>query len=128
MTFPNTWKQPEITHYFREIGPIYINWLNDCSAFIALSNRHLSSYEVFQKLEKSNNVSVVKFEEYKNIIKEHKSDNQQHHHNPIKTSNNESHHHKTNEKQNKRRYPEHSSKSSTPILKKKKFEEHDAWD
>lgn len=39
ISFPSTWKQSDIINHFRNYGRIYVSWIDECSAFVALQDR-----------------------------------------------------------------------------------------
>lgn len=39
ITFPEVWTQNDIVNHFRKYGSVFIRWINNTSAFVALNNR-----------------------------------------------------------------------------------------
>ncbi|XP_076248460.1 poly(A)-specific ribonuclease PARN isoform X2 [Calliopsis andreniformis] len=63
ITFPKEWKHNDISQLFSPFGGVYVSWLSDTSAYVAL-NRRDQATSVMKSLSKTNTYSIQKYIEH----------------------------------------------------------------
>lgn len=63
ISFPLNWKQSDIVNHFRKFGSVFIRWINQTSAYVALNNRENSSI-LLDSVAKVKGVRVITFEQH----------------------------------------------------------------
>lgn len=66
ITFPLQWKQSDIVNHFRKFGSVFIRWINQTSAFVALNNRENSSI-LLDSIAAVKGVKIVPFKQYSEL-------------------------------------------------------------
>lgn len=64
MSFPSTWKQSDIVYHFRNYGSIFVGWINETSAYVALHNRE-NSLVVLKTIGKTPGVTIMSYDDFK---------------------------------------------------------------
>ncbi|KZC04656.1 Poly(A)-specific ribonuclease PARN [Dufourea novaeangliae] len=63
LTFPKEWKLSDISQLFSPFGSVYVSWLSDMSAYVALNRREQASV-VIKTLNKATTYKIQKYAEY----------------------------------------------------------------
>lgn len=64
ISFPSVWKQSDIVNHFRQFGNVYITWLTDTTAYVALIQRE-NAVIVLKKIGYTEGVKILTFKDFK---------------------------------------------------------------
>ncbi|XP_038068770.1 poly(A)-specific ribonuclease PARN-like [Patiria miniata] len=67
LTFPAEWRSHDIQHLFSTFGQVFVNWIDQSSAFVCLTNREEAS-EVMKTIERAPEYTLKTYKEYRRAL------------------------------------------------------------
>lgn len=64
VTFPEEWKQSQLVNLFQKFGNIYVAWINQTTAYIALHNRENATI-VLNMIDRVDGFTIMTMADYK---------------------------------------------------------------